>query len=66
MDNGIEISCGYNHGRLACANMISAMVSALQLLRFAEKAMPTCENSRSTAADAGGRASRGDSEQSYG
>ena len=37
--------------QIARANMMSAMVSALPLLRFAEKAMPTCENSRSTAAD---------------
>ena len=33
--------------------MMSAIVSAFPLLRFAEKAMPTCENSRSTAADDG-------------
>jgi hypothetical protein len=31
--------------------MMSAIVFAFPRLRFAEKAMPTCENSRSTAAD---------------
>ena len=35
--------------------MMSARVSALPLLRFAENAMPTCENSRSTAADDAGQ-----------
>jgi len=39
-----------SYGKLARANMMSAMVSALPLLRFAHKAMPTCENSRSTGA----------------
>ena len=35
--------------------MMASRVSALPLLRFAENAMPTCENSRSTAADDAGQ-----------
>ena len=44
-DNGVKFTYNkYCHGRLARANMMSARVSALPRLRFAAKAMPTCEN----------------------
>jgi hypothetical protein len=46
---------GTSHSTLSFVKMMSAIVSAEALLRQSEKAMPTCEKSRSTVAELAGQ-----------
>ena len=43
------------YGMLACVNMMISSVAASERLRLGEKAMPTLEKSRSTAAEDAGQ-----------